>query len=33
MDKNQIPSFEKNAGTECFKNGDYFEATRHYAKV
>ncbi|CAD8187310.1 unnamed protein product [Paramecium octaurelia] len=33
MDKTQIPIFEKNAGTECFKKGDYFEATRHYAKA
>lgn len=33
IDKTQIPNFEKNAGTECFTKGDYFEATRHYAKV
>ncbi|CAD8187667.1 unnamed protein product [Paramecium pentaurelia] len=33
MDQTQIPIFEKNAGTDCFKKGDYFEATRHYAKA
>lgn len=33
MDRITIPNYEKNLGTEAFIKGDYFEATRHYAKV
>lgn len=33
IDKATIPFYEKNLGTESFKKGDYFEATKHYAKV
>jgi len=33
MNKIDIPLYEKNKGTESFKEGNMFEAIKHYSKV